>query len=68
MTSAGEETEISAQGHRGELGGGTGSLFMSMEVLAMARKRSGLFCEMSDPTRRPLAQKLRVRFLALISL
>lgn len=33
---------------------------MSIEVLAMARSRSGLCCDTSEPTRRPLAQKLDV--------
>ena len=31
---------------------------MSIEVLAIALSSSGLCCEINDPTRRPLAQKL----------
>lgn len=35
-----------------------GSRFISIDVLAIARRSSGLCCDMSAPTRRPFAQKL----------
>jgi hypothetical protein len=55
MTSAGEETAYQLCPLREW---SRDSLFISIEVLAIALSRRGLCCETSDPTRRPLAQKL----------
>ncbi len=60
MTSAGDDTasEFTDIIYDPPIHDGRDPLFISIEVLAIARRSSGLCCEMSEPTRKPLAQKL----------
>ena len=57
MTSAGDDTS-----HQQPITGND-LLFMSIDVLAIARKRRGLCCDTKAPTLKPFAQKLMSAFL-----